>query len=221
MDIHHPYASDASRIGLLYRLSMREEPAAHALVVTGDGKRAALDLQMPVAWIDPAALADRAQRGEAPHAYPLVVFAVNPVRRGPGSLSALLAHGLRVLAPGGSLGGCVPHRWSLRRMASSVDPGARRQRASCAWSVASLSGELRRAGLEDAQTFFVRPSIESPMALIGTQSRTARRYFRWEIRLSRHNHVGPGYLARLLIAEFGLSGLLQDSLLFWGRAPRC
>ena len=220
MEANLPYAEDSARLRLLYRLPVDSDP--ERVLIVGDD-RALLE----TAW--PASIIVRSRTLESsPSAgrFDVIVLAgvlqpFVPMVDGL-TVEQLLRRLTGSLVPGGVLIGHLPYGMSLR-------PGIVRRRlgqllklpggAQRPCSAPQLIALLEAGGLERAQCFYVAPSIETPFDLIPSHPAAARAYFRRAIRAARGDHGRFGYLLRVALAEFGVSHLLRDTLLFWACRP--
>lgn len=112
----------------------------------------------------------------------------------------------RGLAPGGVLAGDVHRSWAARH---GLAPSG----------VRSLRATLGRAGLVDVDCYFVRPSIDDPMALIPADSRAARAHFRRQLACTRPQFTALGYALRRMAVACGLGARNHASIFFWARRP--
>lgn len=211
-----PYAGDDDRFSLLYRLPSDERMTGRACIVRSgtDGRR--LDLQRPSDVVDRARFeSEECDAGR--WAVVALPATLDPLTR---ELSGrLLSRAVERLLPGGALVGHVRHRHSIRNMARRwlVRSGD----ANAGWATGALRRQLLQAGLADVELYYVRPSIDSPLALVPTTPAAANAVFSWSIRSARGDHGRLGYWARRLVTLAGAGWLLQDTILFWGYRAEC
>jgi hypothetical protein len=229
-DIQYPYTEDAARLRLLYRLNDAPEPK-RLLIVAGVPE----DEQLGFAWdggvtiasatTGLAALASGGPRYDAialPGILSVAASAVRPSGSARWRNADLLQRIGAALAPGGLVVGHMPHGRALRGLA--------RPRNALALATAALSADgitgpaacrraLTRAGLQQAECYYVQPNIAQPMALIPCDAAASRAHFLRAVRSSRGGYAPLGYGLRLALARLGLAGLLQSDLFFWARKP--
>lgn len=211
-----PYAGDDDRFSLLYRLPSDDRMPGRACIVTPGPVSRSPDLQRPSDFVDPSGFESGGGEGGGwvVVALPATLDLVSREASG-----RLIATAVRRLLPGGTLVGHVSHRHSIRNMARRW---LRRSRGGNAgWSVGSLRQQLLQAGLADVELYYVRPSIESPLALLPTTPAAANAIFNWSIRSARGDHGLLGYWARRALILSGAGWLLQDTILFWGHRSEC
>lgn len=225
MDASPPFAADADRLRLLYRLPLAggeqrilvfgpdtiaehllDEDASRVEVVLTDGI-AALDGRPFDAVILPIQLLT--------HGDSIGLRADRP-------LAGLLAQAYQALRPGGVLIGHVDHVLSLAAARSAIQgrvswSGWRSW--GMAWTGTGCNRALRAAGFELPECYYVEPRITAPMSLVPLPWRPARAHFLRAIRRTHEYYSRPGYLLRLMLAHLGLGGLLQPHLFFWARRP--
>ena len=112
----------------------------------------------------------------------------------------------RRLAPGGVLAGDVRRSWASRR--GPAPSGVR-----------SLRATLERGGLVDIECYFVRPSMDDPMALIPADTRAARAHFQRQLACTRPQFTALGYALRRMAVTCGLGARNHPSIFFWARRP--
>ena len=215
MDVTHPYDSDESRLGLLYRLPVTGSPSR--LLIVGDDV-AALSRHWAGAEVwHAASLAD------LPAGQQFDVVAI-PDLLAPDSVqaSSLLRRAAAALAPGGILVGHMAHGLALRKWAS---PGGLWQLALsiCDRRRPSRNGRVQgmllAAGLREVECFYVSPSIHAPMALIPCAPMAARAHFARALGASRHTLPWPAFQLRRVMLALRSGPLLRDALFFWAQRP--
>ena len=215
MDVTHPYDTDESRLGLLYRLPVTGSPSR--LLIVGDDV-AALSRHWAGAEVwHAASLADL----PAEQRFDVVaipdLLAPNRV-----DASSLLCRAADMLAPGGMLVGHMAHGLALRHWAglrglwqlavSLCD----RRRPNCHGRVQAM---LQAAGLREVECFYVVPSIQAPMALVPCTPVAARAQFARTLRSSRDTLSWQAYHMRRLLLALRAGPLLRDTLFFWAQRP--
>jgi hypothetical protein len=221
MDVAYPYAEDASRRQLLYRLPSAPLPR-RLLIVGGDA-----DLVGP-GWGGPVSTATPEQLvtlpGDRPAAFEAVALPMVlglPRRPGPGPAQQL-GGAWRRLVPGGVVVGHVAQRLTLRRMARVGGMVAAAQSMGGTGALGSAddcTAALRRAGFVDPECYYVVPGLDAPMGLIPCHAAAARAQFLRATRASQGHFHPLAYAARLLLAHLGLGGMQQSHLFFWARKP--
>lgn len=229
MDVEHPYAADAARLQLLYRLPTAPAPQ-RLLIVCRQASDALLGLAWPgqvsvagLAELD-ALLAQGAGRFDAV-ALPAVLGVCDiqmPGAHPPIGNRQMLAGVRRLLVPGGTVVGHMEHGWALRR---AVQRRGLRDLA-CAWRKPDAISHpeaclrlLAGTGFSAAECFYVQPNIDAPMGLIPSHPVAAKAQFLRAIRASKHGYSRAGHGLRLSMALVGWGGSFQSHLFFWAHKP--
>lgn len=145
---------------------------------------------------------------------------------GPGDERPLPASLLRqahdALRPGGVLVGHCYHLLSahgLRQTFAGRVSSRTWIRGRGLRSGAGCLRTLKELGFIEVECYYVEPRIDAPMALIPLHAMAARSHFFRAIRRTRGQYSGLGFALRMVLAAFGLGGLLQPHLFFWARRP--
>ncbi len=232
MDIQYPYAANAARLQLLYRLPTAPTPQ-RLLIVSANDSAASVGQGWPgdVTVVALAAIDKVLGGGQARFdavALPSVLGVLgigNIALSGTGRRlhnSQLLAQVAGLLVPGGTLVGHMAHGWALRSIAKAQglrDVVAARFEPDAICRPADCLRVLARAGFNSTECFYIQPSVDAPMGLIPGQRRAARAQFLRAIRSARSGYSVSGYAFRLAMASLGLGGMFQSQLFFWARKP--
>ncbi|MBS0444993.1 MAG: hypothetical protein JSR59_03485 [Proteobacteria bacterium] len=228
-DIQYPYTEGAARLRVLYRLHDAPEPKRLLIVAaSSDDEQLAEEWEGGVTFAgldDGRALLDQDGARYDAIALPAVLGVTSSAVRGTQGRwpnAELLKRAGAALAPGGLVVGHMTHGRALRGLA--------RADRSLALAAAALSADgitgamacrraLARAGFQQAECYYVQPTIADPMALIPSDAAASRAHFLRAVRSSRGGYSLPGYAARIALARLGLAGLLQSDLFFWARKP--
>lgn len=210
-----PYADGVDRLRLLFLLA--SGPDVRALALIGHDRNEAESIAS--GWssrCETVICADRPDTLEAGR-YDAVFMLGAGSSRCHGAFEHQLLAASRALGRGGLLVGYVFQSWSLHGL-----KGLLRKASDGPCGVASagaLQRTLRRAGLVAPQTYYVEPSIASPMALVPTDGSIATRHFQRTVGRNQPLYGPWGYAVRWSVARLGLGGSLQPHLFFWARTP--
>lgn len=226
MDASPPFAADAERLKLLYRLPLAgSEKRILVLGSVADAHRL-LDIEACGAEVV-AGAADGPAPSEPFDAVLLPLRLLRDEDDGIGSLaqrpvSALLRRAHEATRPGGVVIGHLDHVMSLSSlramMRGKVSWSGWRAWAGAGTGSACLK-RLQAAGFAEAECFYVEPRIAAPMSIVPLATPPARAHFLRAIRRTHGHYTTLGYALRMLLAYVGLAGALQPQLFFWARRP--
>lgn len=221
-----PYAADAARFRLLYRLPL-SSTVRRILVIGSDSDadaafdRASHEIEIEV--VEPfASIADSTFDVVAlPDCLP-AGCANRQVRAASKPSEGLLPTAYAALRPGGVVVGHLDHlasTYGLKQLLGGKYRGGTWSGALSLMTGSACRRTLTNAGFVEPECFYVEPRISAPMVLVPIHARAARRHFLRAIRRTRSHHTMPGHLLRMALAGLGYGGLLQPNLFFWARRP--
>lgn len=223
LDVQYPYAEDAARLQVLYRLPAAR--GARSLLLVSSAEPSGLPDWL-IGWsggvtavsVQQACAMATATTGPRFDVVALPdVLAAHAV---PVDASTLLRAAQQLLTPDGVVVGHQCHALALRRMFGRQWLLAALRAATGRPDVGSATGctrALAQAGLLKAECFYVQPNIDSPLGLVPVEWRASRAYFMRAVRSAQGSFTQAGYLARLAVAALGLGGMFQQHLFFWAR----
>lgn len=226
MDANPPFAADAERLRLLYRLPLTGEERRILLIGT---RELAAQLFPPMqTGVEVVVRDGRLQPGDG--LFDAIVLPLQllgdsldgvgrPIDR---PLPALLSELCRSMRPGGLIVGHLEQVVSIATARTALRRRISWSRWRCwrgAWTGEGCLRSMKAAGLEAAECYYVEPRITAPMSIVPLAWLPARAHFLRAIMRTHEHYTLPGYLMRLLLAYLGLGGLLQPHLFFWARRP--
>ena len=211
MDTKHPFSDDLARLALIYRLPARRQ-VGRLLVIGEKQSRVAPEWTGDVVVLsDIAGLAS--VNGEE---FDCIAVSNHASNRVPHVKETTLHRLAVMLKPGGILIGSLPHGLSLRNSLATLK-GVGSATLRRPWTARRLTEALQRAGLNSVETFYVVPSADAPMALVGTSRSVTRAYDQHAAELTRDLRTTPSYLLRIVANRLGLGFLTFDTLFYWAR----